>query len=501
MIEASAKLGEYYQTGNRDGDASGNQDGNAPPPLKTFNGMDTAILLEENIVRILSYLGPKDVSTCRLVNREWKRLVDDYHLVPLSFYRSCHRLKYLPNPHTAERYYSSTRDWLKGFGSVSDKSLAQLEQFAGHKHFPEMVFFFTAKALAETRYLRCAPVATFEHSDLVNSVNFSPCGKLFVTACVDKTAKICGLVDGQWQVIAIVQHSDCVANASFSPDGNQLVTISTDKIVKICAVVDGQWQEIAAIEHPDGVRDARFGPDGKQLLTACMEGKTVKIYELVGGELKKIAAIQHSDIVLDVSFSPDGKHLVTVSKDQTAKICGLVGGQWQEVAAIEHSDWVRNASLSPDEKYLATASNLAAKIYRLVDGQWQKIATIDHSDWVGHAIFSPDGKHLMTASGDGTAKVWGLVSGYWQQKAIIRHFGWVTDVSFSLDGKYLATACSDRHFNVNIFMLADPVHDNFHEASLHHGWKSSFNDQKNSSTQVSKWSKIRRWMIKTFAKN
>ena len=249
MMEASAKLGEYSQSGNRDGDASGNQDGNAPRPLKTFNGMDTAILLEENIVRILSYLGPKDVSTCRLVSREWKRLVDDYHLVPLSFYRSCHPLKYSPNPHTAERYYSSTKDWLKGFGSVSDKSLAQLEQFARHKHFPEMVFSFTAKVLAETRYLQCVPVATFEHALPVNNVNFSPCGKLLLTASNDSTAKICELVDGQWQEIASIEHYYGVNNASFSPDGKHLVTASRDHTAKIYRLVEGQWQELAAIQH------------------------------------------------------------------------------------------------------------------------------------------------------------------------------------------------------------------------------------------------------------
>ena len=253
--------------------------------------MDTAILLEENIVRILSCLGPKDVSTCRLVSREWKRLVDDYHLVPLSFYRSCHPLKYSPNPHTAERYYSSTKDWLKGFSSVSDKSLAQLEQFAGHKNFPEMVFSFTAKVLAEARYLRCVPVASFAHfippilfgeyfSHPVYSVNFSPCGKFFLTAHHHSTAIICELVDGQWREIASIKHSGYVNNASFSPDGKFLLTASNDGTAKIYGLVDGQWQEIDVIQHFDCVANASFSPDGKYLATTTYRYFNANIFML-----------------------------------------------------------------------------------------------------------------------------------------------------------------------------------------------------------------------------
>ena len=116
---------------------------------------------------------------------------------------------------------------------------------------------------------------TIEHSKIVSDVDFSPDGKHLVTGSYDGTVKICGLIDGKWQVKAKIRHfgptkmlhyGPLVANASFSRDGKLLVTASYDGTAKICGLVGGKWQEIVTIEHSEALKNASFSPD-YQLVT------------------------------------------------------------------------------------------------------------------------------------------------------------------------------------------------------------------------------------------
>ncbi|WP_201772817.1 F-box/WD repeat-containing protein, partial [Endozoicomonas numazuensis] len=349
------------------------------PSLKKAKFIDKAInpIPDEMTEKIFSYLDTRDLAVCRKVHRDWKGLIDTHHIIARSFFRDCH-LSNRISPLTAECYTSSIQGWLTGFSNMGGELAEELDNVLHHEHFPEILFFSIAKVLVEAKELTCQNVATIPHFDWVNNATFSPDGNHLVTASNDNTAKIWGLVDGQWQEKATIQHDDCVNGASFSPDGNHLVTTSKDNTAKIWGLVDGQWQEKAIIQHSMPVNNA------------C--------------------------------FSPDGNYLVTASDDHTAEVWGLVDGQWQKKFTIQDSSSVNSVTFSPDENHLVTVSDDdTVKVWGLVDGQWQKKATIPHSKWVNSANFSPDGNHLVTASEDNTAKIWGLVDGQWQEKAIIQH--------------------------------------------------------------------------------
>ena len=408
---------------------------------------DTEImhLPDQSVIKILSNLGIRDISACRLVNQRWHALVDERHLQARAFARFLH-YQPTPQPQTVENYHLSTRSWLRGFGIRGKELAEQLDELLEHKDFPEILFFALAEVLAKTRLLTCQNVCTFKHSSWVTDASFSPDGRHLVTASEGHTVKIWESVAGQWRKKwrkkVTIRHSKPVFAARFSPDGHYLLT--ADHIPQIWELVAGQWQKKATIRHSHFLLNASFSPDGRHLVTASIDC-TAQIWERVAGQWQQKTTIRHSDIVRNASFSPDGRHLATASDDRTGQIWERVAGQWQQKATIQHSGWVRNASFSPDGRYLATASDdNTVQIWELVAGQWQKKATIGHSQRVNYVSFSPDGRHLATASDDRTVKIWELIAGQPQEKATIQHSMPVKYLSFSPDGRHLVTISHDN---------------------------------------------------------
>ena len=504
------------------------------------NGKDIACVPNELVVKILSNLGIRDISVCKRVNHTWKKLIDESHLQARSFCLACPPPAglYSPQQKAVERYHSSTRNWLTCFSDKGKELAERSGQLLMHKYFPEELFFSVAKVLAETKVFLCQNIitirhldslhtsfspdgdhlaiasydhtariwglvdgqwqekATIRHAGSVNRASFSPDGYHFVTTSYDDTAKIRGLVDGQWQEKATIQAIGWVNRISFSPDGYHLVIASRDHTAKIWGLVDGQWQEKVTIQHPDWVNIARFSPDGNHLVITSYDD-TAKIWGFVDGQWQEKSIIQPTGWVNSINFSPDGYHLVIASRDHTAKIWGFVDGQWQEKVTIQHTNWVRIARFSPDGYHLVTASHdHTAKIWGLVDGQWQEKVTIQHTNWVHIARFSPDGYHLVTASHDHTAKIWGLVDGQWQQKANIQHNGSVNSASFSPCGNHLVTASHDH--TTKIWGLVDGQWQE--KANIYHNGcvnSASFSPDGYHLVTVSDFNTAKIWILKS----
>ena len=230
---------------------------------------------------------------------------------------------------------------------------------------------------------------TIQHSNSVGDARFSPDGKRLVTASADHTAKIWELEGGKYLTKAILRHSSQVVKARFSPDGNRLVTIAFGRrTAKIWGLVAGQWGEEAAIncyQHGTTTRYSRvngvcFSPDGNYLAVAAAD--TLTIWKLVDGRWEQSAALEHSSMVSKVRFSPDGNHLVTVTADWIAKIWGVVDDRWLEKDTIRHYDTLIIASFSPDGSHLVTASNdRLAKILGLEGGHWQEKKSSSTLPW------------------------------------------------------------------------------------------------------------------------
>ena len=316
------------------------------------------------------------------------------------------------------------------------------------------------------------------HTDTVNSVCFSPDGKLLASGggWDDKTIRFWD-VENKKEIAALKGHNQAVVSVSFSPDGKLLASVDYNSI----RLWDVETQK--TIDTFRGAFTASFSPDGKRLsygITGKGEG-SIRIRDI---ETQKDIAMPkgHNRPVESIFFSPDGKSLVSgsvcsvrlwdvenkkevamsrysmpvsyvVSFSSDGK--SLTSGNYctaqlwdvkekKETAMLNLFPDAYNVSFSPDGKLLATAEGWPDQSVRLWDMETQKeIAALKgHADVVFSVSFSPDGKLLASGSTDKTVRLWDIEKQ--KEIAVLRgHNSSVWSVCFGPDGKLLASGGGD----------------------------------------------------------
>ena len=245
------------------------------------------------------------------------------------------------------------------------------------------------------------PALILEHSDSVDSAQFSPDGRRILTASSDHTARVWNAQTAEPQT-GPLQHGGVVRAAQFSADGKWIVTASWDNTARVWNAQSGQ-PATAPLRHAGWVWLAQFSPDGKRVATASWD-KTARIWDAQSGQ-PLTGPLKHTAEVRFVRFSPDGNWILTASLDKTARVWDARTGQ-PVTEPLRHGDRVWWAHFSPDGKRVATAS--WDKTARVWDAQTGKplAKPFKHDEAVLAVQFSPDGKWIATGSMDGTARVW-----------------------------------------------------------------------------------------------
>ncbi len=271
------------------------------------------------------------------------------------------------------------------------------------------------------------------HTGFVDSVVFSPDGKLVASASWDKTIKLWNVETGK-EIKSLIGHTSLVGSIAFSPDGKNLASESLDNSIKLWNVETGKEVKSFA-GYNESFHSIAFSPDGK-ILASGSSDKTVKLWDVeTGEEIKSLKG--HTSEVWTVAFSPDRKLLASGSHDNIIKLWNSMTGE-EAKSLIGHTDSIRSIAFSPDGKTLASGSDdNSIKLWNVAKGE--EIKSLNgHNGRVESVSFSPDGKILASGSLDGI-KLWNVESGQ-EIKSLKGHTNWVHSVAFSPNGKFLASA-------------------------------------------------------------
>ncbi|MEQ8535976.1 MAG: hypothetical protein RIB93_00700 [Coleofasciculus sp. D1-CHI-01] len=327
------------------------------------------------------------------------------------------------------------------------------------------------------------------HNLSVNSVSFSPDGKILASGSDDKTIKLWNLETGE--VISTLNgHTSAVFSVSFSPDGKILASGSDDKTIKLWNLETGE--AISTLNgHTSAVFSVDFNPDSKTLISGSYD-KTVKLWNLEAGEV--IATLNgHTSAVFSVNFNPDSTTVASGSQDNTIKLWNLETGE--VIATLNgHTSAVFSVDFSPDSATLASGSqDNTIKLWNLETGK--TIYTLaGHNLWVNSVRFSPDSATLASGSQDNTIKLWNLETG----KAIFTlngHTSAVFRVSFSPDGKTLASGSHDNTIKLWNIETGEVIATlNGHESSVN---SVSFSPDAKTLASGSRDNTIKLWNLET----
>jgi WD40 repeat protein len=302
------------------------------------------------------------------------------------------------------------------------------------------------------------------HTNDVNSIIFSPEGKILASGSSDGTVILWDVTDlnSPSQIgMPLTSYEHDINSIAFSPDGKTLASGSnrsgsTTGTVILWDVTDLNSPSQIGMPltgHEGWVNSITFSPDGKTLASGGGSG-TVILWDVTDlnspSQIGKITIDYY--IINSITFSPDGKILASGSSDGTIilwDVTDLNSPSQIGMPLTGHEGWVNSITFSPDGKTLASGSGDGTVIlWDVTDlnspSQIDK-QPLDHEDWVSSIAFSPNEKRLASGCSDGTIILWDLFD-YLSSPRGTRftgHEGWVSSVAFSPDGKILASGGDD----------------------------------------------------------
>ena len=281
------------------------------------------------------------------------------------------------------------------------------------------------------------------HSNSVNSVAFSPDGRTIATGSDglfvgDRSARLWDTATGR-ELRVLRGQSNSVSSLAFNPDGRMIATGSRDLLsgdggVRLWDAATGR--EMGVLKGPPGgATGIAFSPDGSTIVAGSSVANSASLWDVASGRALWMLG-SRSASVNGVAFGPDGRTIVAGLSDKTARLWDIDIGR--ELQALKgHSDSVNSVAFSPDGRTIATGSDDGtARLWNAATGRELRMLQ-GHANSVDSVAFSPDGRAIVTGSSDETARLWDVATGR-EVRVMKGHESSVDSVAFSPDGRIIA---------------------------------------------------------------
>ena len=276
------------------------------------------------------------------------------------------------------------------------------------------------------------------HTSSVSSIAFNPDGSRLASGSRDGTIRLWNAATGK-HLATLRGHTDYIYSIAFSPDGSRLASGSGDDTIRLWDATTSE--HLSTLEgHTDVVYRIAFSPDGSRLASGSLDS-TIRLWDGVSGEL--MATLRgHTKYVLSIAFSPDGSRLASMSGDRTIRLWdGTTGEHLSTLGGHGYS--VNSVAFSPDGSRLASGnSDDTIRLWNAATGK--HLSTLEgHTDSVSSVAFSPDGSRLASGSLDSTIRLWDGVSGE-LMATLEGHTSSVYRIAFSPNGSRLASVSEEK---------------------------------------------------------
>ncbi|MGN7713701.1 WD40 repeat domain-containing protein [Agrobacterium radiobacter] len=256
------------------------------------------------------------------------------------------------------------------------------------------------------------PLARVWHDHLVNQCEFSPDGRLLVTASSDHSARVWSVPEMRLRLV-LTGHSDDVSKAAFSPSGNRIATCSYDCTLNVYDL-DGKLLH-RFVGHSGLIESFDWSRDSATLISCGTDG-TIRTWDAVeGGE---ISCREAGDVDLDALVTVSDGSFIVGNND--GDIIGIAKDGSQKSIKGHISGVKRLVINSAEDKLLSLGYDQNAVLWeRATSGELVELGRSKYPAivWARSAAFIDDQTVVFATFGSSYA-IWHVTTGEWDLDGI-----------------------------------------------------------------------------------